>query len=157
MLELGVALAMVIGLFGAIIPGLPGLAIILAAAVVYGVVEGFGGGGVVAIVVIAALGIAGAAASYVLPHRAGVLAGVGKASLRMGIAGAVVGFFVIPLLGLPIGATLGVLVGEEQRLGDWGEAWGTTRKVVVGFGLGALAEIVAGIGMIVTWAVWAFV
>jgi uncharacterized protein len=154
MLTVGVAAAMAIGLISTIVPGIPGLAVILAAGVVYGVVGEFGTVGGIAVAVMAGLGLAGSLASYVLPHRAGVLAGVGRASLRLGFAGAVIGFFVIPLLGLPIGAVAGVLLGEQRRLGDWGAAWGTTRKVVVGFGLGALAEIAAGVAMIATWVVW---
>lgn len=154
LLVVGVALAMAAGLVGTLVPGVPGLLVILGAAVVYGVVEGFGTAGVVAMAVMVVLLVAGSVASYALPHRAGVVAGMGKQSLRLGILGAVVGMIVIPVLGLPIGAVLGVLLGEHARLGDWGAAWGTTRRVVVGFGLGALAEIGAGVLMIVAWIVW---
>lgn len=154
MLTTVTAVAMAVGLLCTIIPGVPGLAIILAAGAIYGTVQGFGIVGGIAVAVMAGLGLLGSLASYVLPHRAGVLAGVGKRSLRLGLAGAVVGFFLIPVVGLPIGAVAGVLLGEQQRLGDWSPAWVTTRKVVIGFGLGALAEIGAGILMIGTWVVW---
>jgi uncharacterized protein len=154
LLVAGLAALMVFGLVGTIVPGIPGLLVIFGAAIVYGAVEGFGGIGTTVTVLLAGLLLAGSAASYVLPHRAGVLAGVGRSSLRLGLVGAIAGLFLIPLLGLPIGAVLGVLVGEHHRLGDWGEAWGTTRKVVIGFGLGALAEFSAGVLMIIAWIVW---
>lgn len=154
LLLLGVALAMAIGLVGTIVPGLPGLVIIFAAALVHGFVEGFGTLGIAAVVAMGVLMVAGESASYVLPHRAGVVAGMPRTSLRLGIAGAVVGFFVIPVLGLPIGAVLGVLIGEQRRLGDWARAWETTRGVALGFGIGALAEIGCGVLMILTWLVW---
>jgi uncharacterized protein len=137
MLVAVIALVMALGLIGTVIPGVPGLVIIFGALVGAGV-----------------LMVLGIAAGYVLPHRAGVLAGVPKTSLRLGIAGAIVGFFVIPVLGLPIGGAAGVLLGEQRRLGDWGAAWATTQKVLVGFGIGALAEVVAGVLMIATWVVW---
>jgi uncharacterized protein len=154
MLAVGVAIAMAVGLAGTLVPGLPGLLVIFAAALVYGFVDGFGTVGTAAIVVMVPLLVAGSLASYVLPHRAGVAAGVGRTSLRLGLAGAVVGFFVIPVLGLPIGAVLGVLLGEWRRVGDGAQAWATTRRVVVGFGAGALAEIGCGLLMILTWLLW---
>jgi uncharacterized protein len=154
MLVAVIALVMALGLIGTVIPGVPGLVIIFGAAVAYGVVDGFGALGVGALVGAGVLMVLGIAAGYVLPHRAGVLAGVPKTSLRLGIAGAIVGFFVIPVLGLPIGGAAGVLLGEQRRLGDWGAAWATTQKVLVGFGIGALAEVVAGVLMIATWVVW---
>jgi uncharacterized protein len=156
MLEVAVAIAMAVGLVGTIIPMMPGLAVIWIAGLAYGLIGEFGTLGAGAFAAMTVLLAMGTVASYALPHRAGVLAGAGRTSLRLGIAGAVVGFFVIPVLGLPIGAVLGVLLGEQRRLGDWGEAWATTRKVVVGFGLGALAEFVAGVLMVASWGVWAF-
>ena len=155
MLELVVAAVMVIGLVGTLLPVLPGLALILGAGVVYGVVGGFGGTGVAAMAAMTVLFAVGTAASFLLPHRAGVLGGVGRTSLRLGVVLGIVGLFVIPGFGLPIGAVLGVLLGEQRRLGEWGPAWATTRRVVVGFGLGALAEIVAGLAMIAAWVIWA--
>jgi uncharacterized protein len=149
-----VAIAMAVGLVGTIVPLVPGLLIIWVAGLVYGLIEGFGTLGGVAFAVMTLLLAMGTAGSYVLPHRAGVLAGAGKTSLRLGLVGAVIGFFVIPVLGLPIGAVAGVLLGERQRLGDWGAAWGTTRKVVVGFGFGALAEFGSGALMFGTWLIW---
>lgn len=151
----GVIVAMAVGLFGTIIPMMPGLAIVWVAGLVYGLLTGFGALGIGAMVAMTVLLLLGMAASYVLPHRAGVLAGVGRGSLRLGIIGAIAGFFVIPVLGLPIGAVLGVLLGEQHRLGDWSTAWTTTRKVALGFGLGALAEFGAGVFMVMAWAVWA--
>lgn len=154
LLVVAVAAAMAVGLLGTIVPMMPGLAIIWVAGVVYGVADGFGTLGIAAMASMTLMLGLGLAASYALPHRAGVLAGAGRASLRLGIAGAVVGFFVIPVLGLPIGALLGVLVGEQRRLGDWSRAWVATRSVAIGFGLGALAEFGAGVLMVIAWVVW---
>lgn len=153
----GVAITMALGLVGTVIPMVPGLAVIWLAGLVYGIVSGFGGVGVGAFTVMTVLLALGTVGSYLLPHRAGVRAGAGRASLRLGIVGAVAGFFLIPVLGLPIGAVVGVLLGERQRLGDWGRAWATTRQVVLGFGLGALLEIASGLVMVLSWVAWVLV
>jgi uncharacterized protein len=154
MTALLVGVVMVVGVVGTIIPFVPGLVIVWAAGLVYGLIEGFGTTGWVAFAVMTVLLVLGSAATYVLPHRAGVLAGVGRTSLRLGMLGAVIGFVVIPVIGLPLGAVAGVWVGERRRLGGWQEAWGTTRTVVIGFGLGALVEFGSAVLMVVTWLIW---
>lgn len=149
-----IAVVMVVGLIGTIVPLMPGLALIWAAGLVYGLVAGFGPAGAVAFVVMTALLIAGTVGTYVLPHRAGVQGGAARSSLRLGIVGGIVGFFVIPVLGLPIGAVAGVLGGEYRRLGQWSAAWATTRRVLLGFGLAAGLEFGVGVVMIGAWVVW---
>jgi uncharacterized protein len=145
---------MAIGLIGTVVPVLPGLLLIWATGLVYGLLAGFGGVGIAAFAVMTMLLGVGMAMSYVIPKRAGERGGAPKASLRLGIVGAVVGFFVIPVVGLPIGGALGVLLGEYSRLQDWSAAWATTRKVLGGFGLAVLAEFTAGVFMVATWAAW---
>ena len=149
-----VAILMVIGLIGTVVPVMPGLLVIWGGALAYGLLVEFGRVGWVAFSVITLLLVAGTLASYVLPHRSGAAGGASKTSLRLGLALGILGFFVIPVIGLPIGAVAGVMVGEYQRLGDWGAAWATTKRVLIGFGYGALAEIAAGIAMVGTWVGW---
>ncbi|MPZ74338.1 MAG: DUF456 family protein [Nitriliruptorales bacterium] len=149
-----IVVVMVVGLIGTVVPVMPGLILIWGAALAYGLIDGFGRAGSFAFTVISLLLAGGMVAGYVLPHRAGVRGGAARSSLRLGIVGAIVGFFVIPVLGLPIGAVAGVLLGEYSRLGDWGPAWTTTRRVIAGFGWAALAEFTAGVAMVGTWAAW---
>ena len=149
-----IAVAMAVGLVGTVVPVLPGLLLIWAAGLVYGLLAGFGTVGIVAFAVMTMLLGVGMAMGYVLPKRAGERGGAAKSSIRFGMLGAIVGFFVIPVLGLPIGGTLGVLFGEYTRLGQWPAAWATTRKVLAGFGLAVLAEFTAGVVMVASWVGW---
>lgn len=150
-----VAAVMAIGLIGTVVPGLPGLVLIWGAGLVYGLLGGFGGGiGIAAMAVMTMLLGVGLATGYVLPKRAGERGGAAPSSLRLGVVGAVVGFFVIPVLGLPIGGALGVLAGEYNRMNSWPAAWASTRAVIGGFGLAVLAEFATGIAMIAVWAGW---
>jgi uncharacterized protein len=133
---------------------LPGLLLIWGVGIVYGLVYGFGTIGIVALAVMTMLLGLGTAASYILPKRRGERSGATKTSLRLGMLGAVVGFFVIPVVGLPIGGALGVLIGEYARLQSWPAAWVATKSVLAGFGLAVLAEFTAGVAMVATWAGW---
>lgn len=149
-----IGVVMAIGLFGTVMPVMPGLLIMWFGALAFAFVTGWGAVGVVCFLVITALLVGGTILSYVLPHRSGVQAGAAKSSMRLGIAGAIVGFFVIPVLGLAIGGVLGVYAGEYRRLGNGPAAWTTTRSVVIGFLKGALVEVGTGVAILAVWITW---
>ena len=149
-----VALVMAVGVAGTVVPLVPGLGLVVAAAVGYGLAEGFGAVGVVAMAVIVALGAAGTAAGVVLPGRAASQSGAARASVALGALGAVIGFFVIPVLGLPLGGAAGIYVGERLRTGEGAVARRTTWATLRAFGVAALAQIAAGIAMVLTWVGW---
>lgn len=149
-----VALVMVAGLIGTVLPFVPGLPLVWAAALFYGLVAGFGATGWISFAIITILAVVGVVAGIVLPHRHVSERGAPFSTVLAGIAGGVVGFFVIPIIGLPLGAVVGVLLAERVRTADWGEAWTATRNMIVGFGIGALAQVACGLGMIITWVVW---
>ena len=149
-----VAVAMAIGIAGTVVPLVPGLGLVAAAALAYGILEGFGGVGVVAFAVIVALAVAGTAAGVVLPKRAADGAGAPRSSLLLGALGAVIGFFAVPVVGLPLGGAVGIYLGELARTSDRGAAWQTTRATLKGFGLATLVQLAAGLAMAAVWVVW---
>jgi uncharacterized protein len=149
-----VGLAMAVGLIGTLLPLLPGLPIIWAAALVYGLVDGFGRGGAAAFGLITLLAAAGIVAGFVLPHRRVAAKGAPASTVAAGVALGIVGFFVIPVVGLIVGAVAGVLLAERARTRDWAAAWATTKDLMVGFGIGVAVEFAAGLAMILTWVAW---
>jgi uncharacterized protein YqgC (DUF456 family) len=149
-----VAIVMVVGVVGTVVPLVPGLGLVLAAAVGYGLAEGFGTVGAVALSVIAALAVAGTAAGIVLPGRAAGRTGAPRRSLALGALGAVLGFFVLPVVGLPIGGAVGIYVAERLRTGDGAVAWRSTTATLKAFGLATLVQLAAGLAMVLTWAIW---
>jgi uncharacterized protein YqgC (DUF456 family) len=151
-----VALVMGIGLLGTLLPVLPGVPLIWAAALGFGIAEGFGTLGIAAMVAISVVGVFGIAASVMLPARRAATAGAPRSTLAAGATGGLVGFFVIPVIGLVLGAVAGVLVAEYNRTHRWDVAWTSTKGVVIGFGIGVLAELAAGLVMIVAWVAWVF-
>lgn len=149
-----VAVAMVIGLAGVVLPALPGVPLMWIGALVYGIVAGFGTIGIAAMAAITVLTALGVAAGLVLPQRAGQASGASSGTLTFAFLVGLVGFFVIPVLGFPIGAVLGVLVAQFRETGEWGAAWDSTIAVLKGFGAGVIAELGAGIGIVVVWVAW---
>jgi uncharacterized protein YqgC (DUF456 family) len=152
-----VALLMAVGLTGVVLPFMPGLPIIWGAALLYGILTDFGGVGLAAMVAITLLGLIGMAASIVLPERAGAAAGVSRRTrLLAGLLG-LIGFFVIPVIGFVIGASLGVLLVQYQETEDWQSAVDSTIAVLKGFGVGLLAELGAGVTMVLVWVAWVII
>jgi uncharacterized protein YqgC (DUF456 family) len=150
----GIALLMALGLAGVLVPFLPGLPIIWGAALLYGFLTRFGSLGWTAMAVITVLAAIGMAASLILPERAGAAGGASR-STRMfaGVTG-LIGFFVIPIIGFPIGACLGVLLAQYRQTADPGEAVRATVAVIKGFGAGLVAELGAGLAMVLVWVAW---
>lgn len=148
-----VGLAMLVGLVGVVVPVVPGTALILAAGVAWAaLVVDDGTARWVVVGVMAALFAAGLVAKYALPGKR--LAGqLPRTTLLLGAAGAVVGFFVLPPLGLLIGGVVGVYAAEARRVGGGAEARRSTVQVLKAVGLGILAELTAGVLMVATWLV----
>lgn len=146
-----VGVAMAVGLVGTIVPVVPGLVLIWAAALGYGISEGFDGPGALVFGSITVIGLVGEVAGVVLPRRAAGSAGAGRWSLWLGAAAALAGFFIVPVVGLPIGGALGIYVGEHLRTKDPRTAWRATAATLKGFGLAALAQFGAGVFMVVLW------
>lgn len=150
-----VALAMTIGLIGTLVPLIPGLLLIFGAAIFYGVREGFGGVGTVAMVIITGLFAFGSLVSLILARRSAARVGAPRMSMLAAVIGGIVGLFVIPILGFVIGAVFGMLLAERARLHDWSAAWRVTFAAARGYLLGMLVEAACGAGIFATWAVWA--
>jgi uncharacterized protein YqgC (DUF456 family) len=150
-----VGLAMLVGLVGTVLPFLPGLPIIWAAGLVW-VLSSGGSLRWLVLAVLTVLLVAGTVAHYALPARS--LGGrAPRSTLLLGAVGAVVGMFVVPVVGFPLGGVVGVFLAESRRTGSGREAWESTRRVLVAFGIGMLVEVGAGVLMVMVWVFGALV
>lgn len=150
-----VGIVMVLGLMGVVLPVLPGLLLIWAAAVFYGFMVGFGTVGWTVVGLLTMLAVAGMFKTVLIPRRAAVEAGASGWAQLGAVVGGVVGFFVIPVFGLILGALAGLLVVEYMLKGDWNEALVAVRGTAKGFGLSVVIDLILGMIMIVAWSVWA--
>ncbi|UNX54273.1 DUF456 domain-containing protein [Georgenia sp. TF02-10] len=150
--ELIVGLVIAVGLVGAVIQLYPGSLVVLAAVVTWGVWTGGGAGWAVAVV--AALAVLGAGvAKYVYAGRYLKAGGVPGRTMLVGALLGVVGFFVIPVVGLPIGFVLGVYLAETQRRRNHAEAWRATVLAMKATGLTILIELAGALVATGAWVV----
>jgi uncharacterized protein len=137
-----VGLAIATGIVGIVVPVLPGALLAWAAIAVWALAVGSATGW--AVLAVATLVIGGAQVVKVLvPGRRLRDAGVPRRSIAAGVVLAVVGFFVIPVVGLFIGFPLGVYVEERRRLGRHESAWRSTRAALRAIGLSIVIELSA--------------
>jgi len=149
MTEALVAVAVLVGLAGIVVPVLPGSILILGAVLVWAVQIGTPTGWTVFAVATTFL-VVGAVVKYVAPGRGLRTAGVPNRTLMVGGLLGVVGFFVIPVVGLFVGFVLGVYLSELQRVGS-NRAWPSTRAALRAAGLSVLIELAAGLLAAATW------
>ena len=102
MTNLLVALAILVGLAGTIVPILPGALLVAGAIIVWAVLTGGTTAWAIAIGAIAIIAV-GQLLKYLIPGKQMKASGVPNWVLVVGGVGAVIGFFVIPVVGLVIG------------------------------------------------------
>jgi uncharacterized protein YqgC (DUF456 family) len=137
-----VGLAIATGLVGIVVPVLPGALLVWAAIAVWALAVG--GATAWAVLGIATLAIGGAQIVKVLvPGRRLRDAGVPRRSIVAGVVLAVVGFFLIPVVGFFIGFPLGVYLEERRRLGLHAAAWHSTQEALRAMGLSIVIELTA--------------
>jgi hypothetical protein len=64
-----------------------------------------------------------------------------------------VGFFVVPVVGLLLGFVLGVYLAERGRLGQHQAAWTSTVVALKAAGVSMLIELLTGLLMAATWVI----
>jgi len=143
LVEVACALAILIGLLGIVVPILPGVLLIAGALLVwaYSTNTGLAWGIAWSALVILAIGFV---IKYAIPHRRLANAGVPRRTLVAGAVLGIVGFFVIPVLGLFIGFVGGVWLAESSRLGS-SQAWPSTKTALKAVGLSILIELASGL------------
>ncbi|MFF2328019.1 MULTISPECIES: DUF456 domain-containing protein [unclassified Streptomyces] len=154
---LAVGLVMLLGLAGVLAPGVPGQAIVWAAVlwwaltentpVAWGVLMGA-----------TALLLLNQALKPLLPSRRPRESGAPRKTLMLGGAGAIVGFFVVPVVGAIAGYVGAIYGAERLRLGSRGAGWASVRSVMRATGYAVLVELFVCLLVTGAWlgaVVWA--
>jgi uncharacterized protein len=146
-----VAVGIAVGLVGILVPLLPGSLLVFAAIAVWAFVErttvAWVTLGVVVVIFVATLLV-----KYLWPARRMRDADVGKGSLFAGAVLGVIGFFVVPVLGLVLGFVLGVYLAELAGRHDQRLAWASTVHAIKGVALSVGVELTGALLSTVVWA-----
>jgi uncharacterized protein YqgC (DUF456 family) len=150
-----VAILMLLGIVGAVLPILPGAPLILAGALVHAIATGFTPIGPGRLAILAVLG----ALAWALEHLASIIgvrrAGGGRAAVAGAVVGLLVGFAVAPI-GLLLGPILGAIAGELLSGRPPRESVRAGIGAALGVLTGVVAHFVLALAMVAffVWWVW---
>jgi uncharacterized protein len=145
-----VAVAIAIGLVGIVVPLLPGSLLVLAAIAVWAYFTHTTVAWVTLGVAAAILAVA-LLVKYLWPMKRMRSADVGTWSLLAGGVLGIVGFFVVPVVGLVLGFVLGIYLAELASRRDQRLAWASTVHALNGVALSVGVELA---GALLATAVW---
>lgn len=151
LLVIFVALAIAVGLVGIVIPMLPGSLLVGAAIGVWAVAENSAGAWVTFAIAISLIAV-GTITKYLIPGRRLQRSGVPNSTLLAGGVLGIVGFFVVPVVGLPLGFVLGVYLAEWRRTSQ-SQAGPATWHALKAVGLGMVIEFSFSVLAAGTWAI----
>ena len=150
--ELLCAAIMVVGLLGVVVQVLPGTVLVLGAILLWATeAQNITAWVVLGVAVLAA--VAAWIGKYLLAGRGLKKAEVPNRSLVVGGVLGVVGFFAIPVIGLPLLFVLGVYLAEQLRLRDRHRAWRSTKAAIRATGVTILVELAGAMVAVGAWAI----
>lgn len=145
-----VALGIAVGLVGILVPLLPGSLLVFGSIAVWAFFERTTVAWVT-LGVVTALFVATLLVKYMWPARRMREADVSTWSLLAGGVLGIIGFFVVPVLGLVLGFVLGVYLAELAGRRDQRLAWASTVHAIKGVALSVGVELAGALAATVVW------
>ncbi|WP_369216350.1 DUF456 domain-containing protein [Streptomyces flavofungini] len=145
-----VAVVMLLGLCGVLVPGVPGPWLVWAA-VLWWALQDPNALAWAVLVGASVVLLAAQAVRWQLPPRRLRASGATRRMAFFAGAGALLGFLVIPVLGALPGFVGGIYAGERLRLGGHGEAVTATRTAMRNGGTSVLTELFACLLILGAW------
>jgi uncharacterized protein len=144
-----------LGIAGVLIPVIPGVLLSWLGVLLWAI---FGGGTAstrwIFFVIVTMFALIGVVAKYAWPHARLRRAGMPTSSILAGVVLGIVGFFVIPFVGLPLGFVLGVYLAEGVRNADFaGQTWKSVASATFAVALALMIELFVAMTIAVTWVI----
>lgn len=147
---------MLVGLFGLIVPVFPGSLIMWIAALVYGLVNGFGLASGILFAFITLLMITSQVADNLLTSAGARWGGASWVAVGLAIVAGIAGTILLPPFGGMITAPLAILLYEYTRLRNFKKAFNALKGLVLGYGAAYFVRLGLGLGILILWLIWAW-
>jgi uncharacterized protein len=147
--DLLVALAILVGLVGIVVPVLPGLLLVVGAVVVWAVMEGGSTPWGVAVLSVVVGGV-GSYVKYSIPKNRLNAKGIPTRTVVMAALMGAIGFFVIPIVGGPLAFVGWIYMSERARVGPQA-AWPATKASLAAVATSIGIELVTGMVVAALW------
>lgn len=149
--------ALLVGLFGLLIPIFPGLLVMWLAALAYGIFSnGFDTLGWVMFILITLLALFGSVVDNIVMGAKAHQGGASWVSIVFGFLAGIVGTAVFPPIGGLILAPLVLFLAEYSRQKDRKKAFETVKALLVGWGWAVVLRFIIGVVIVALWMIWAW-
>lgn len=151
--ELLIAFVMAIGILGTVLPFIPGLALVWFAGALWAYFDGGNGTRMWLLAIMTLFAVIGYAMQFLLPAAAVKADSPPRNTLLAGALFGLVGFFIVPVIGAPLGFMAGVYSSYLTSTGDSSAAWASTIRTAVAFGQALLIQFFCALMIAVTWII----
>ncbi len=152
-----IALAvMLFGLFGLVVPILPGLVIIWVPTLVYGIITGFNWANGILFAIITLLMLFGSVVDNIIMGQRARQQGASWVAITVATVAGLLGSVLLPPFGGLVAALIGLFAVEFIRLRSWNQALVSARSMAIGCGWAAVIRFGIGLVMIALWLVWIY-
>ncbi len=141
-------LVVAVGLIGTIVPGLPGMPLILGGIALFTIGNGFAVVGPFQFFLFVVLGLVAMGLNFLGNLIGAQKFGVSRIGLFGALLGLVIGFFVLPGLGIIVGPLLGATAAELLQGRAIRDALRSGFGVLIGYIFGSLAEVLIALIMV---------
>jgi len=155
LLWIAVALLVALGIAGVVLPGLPGIPLVLAGLVLGAWIDDFAYVGRTTLIAIGLLALLATAVEFAASALGARRAGAHRRAVIGAALGAIVGIF-FSLPGIVIGPLAGAVIGEFSARGDLARAGRVGVATWIGMLLGGAAKLALVLSMIALFAVARF-
>ena len=149
-LDVTVGVVLLVAMLGVVVPLLPGAALAWAALLLWALAERSVTGWLV-LLATSGLAAVGFVVKYLVPTRRMQGGGVPTTTMLAGVVVGIIGFFVVPIVGAPLGFVIGVYGAEWYRLRTHALAWTSTKAALGAVGLSMLIEFTTVAMMAALW------
>ena len=149
-----ISATMLVGLFGLVIPIFPGNVVMWVAALIYGLIFGFGIQGLIIFVILSVLTVIAMLADNVLMGVKARGKGASWSSIILALIAGVFFTLVLPPFGGIIAAPLVLFGMEYYRLRDRDKAVEVMRALLAGWGWSFVVRFSIGVVMMILWLIW---
>jgi len=147
-----IAVLIVIGIAGTLLPFVPGIGLVWAAIVLFAIVESTGVASWVTVSAVSVIAILAIYAGFRLPQRAADEGGLSFRGQVFALALAVVGFIVIPVVGAALGFVAGLYLASLTT--DRSRAWQATKATLRALLIASGVQFAASCAMGLIWLAW---
>lgn len=149
-LSVGVVVVILLfGLVGTLIPIIPGVLLMWLTVFIYAWADGFTAVSTASFVIITLIALFTGTADIWLTLVGAKKGGASLKSMLIGTLGAIVGSFILPILGTIAGYIAGVLLGEYWQHGDWEIAKKAGLGGLAGWGIATVIQFIGGIFILI--------